>query len=332
MHVAHLYRYPVKGLSAEPLASVQLDAGGIFPFDRCLAFLRTQSDFDADAPHWLPKANFLMLMLHERLAELHTRFDPERRLLIVESTTGTRRFAIDDPDARRELEAFLERTAGSRAGAPRLVEAPAHHFMDKADRVISLINLASIDDLARRLRKPVDPLRFRANIYISGAPTWAELDWVGRELRIGNTLFRVDRRNGRCAATNVNPSTAARDLDIPGTLRQHFGHKDCGVYLVVTRAGCVRTGDGVEVAAPLAPAASPAPTASPAPAARPAPVLAASEAWMCRACYLVVPAARFASAAASATRPPRPLLPPADWKCPDCGAGATLLERAQPVF
>jgi len=326
VHVAQLYRYPVKGLSAEPLASVQLEAGGTFPFDRCLAFLRTQSDFDADAPHWLPKANFLMLMLHERLAELDTRYDPERRLLLVDSPTGTRRFAIDDPDARRELEAFLERTAGSRAGAPRLVEAPAHHFMDKADNVISLINLASIDDLARRLQKAVDPLRFRANIYISGAPAWSELDWVGRELRIGNTLFRVDRRNGRCAATNVNPSTAARDLDIPGTLRQHFGHKDCGVYLVVTRAGCVRTGDGVELAASPAPL----PALSPAPAASPAP--AVSEAWMCRACYLVVPAVRFAPSSASAAKPPRPLLPPADWKCPDCGAGATLLERAQPVF
>ena len=321
MHVAQLYRYPVKGLSAEPLASVKLETGGIFPLDRCLAFLRTQSDFDAGTPHWLPKANFLMLMLHERLAELETRFDPERRLLIVESSTGTRRFAVDDPDARRELEAFMERTAGQRAGAPRLVEAPAHHFMDKADNVISLINLASLDDLARRLQKPVDPLRFRANIYINGAPAWAELDWVGRELRIGSTLFRVDRRNGRCAATNVNPKSAARDLDIPGTLRQQLGHKDCGVYLVVTRGGRVRTGDGVELGAPLETVTRHSP----------APAPAASESWICRACYLLVAAACFGPTSDGATSPTRPLLPPADWKCPDCGAGAALLERAQPA-
>ena len=53
---------------------------------------------------------------------------------------------------------------------------------------------------------------------------------------------------------------------------------------------------------------------------------------MCRACYYIVAAARFALPSDSAVHPGRPLLPPADWKCPDCGAGATLLERAQPVF
>ena len=46
---------------------------------------------------------------------------------------------------------------------------------------------------------------------------------------------RVDRKNGRCGATNVNPATGRRDLDIPGSLRAAFGHKDLGVYLIVAR-------------------------------------------------------------------------------------------------
>ena len=43
--------------------------------------------------------------------------------------------------------------------------------------------------------------------------------------------FQVDRRNGRCGATNPDPVTGRRDLNIPGSLRKMFGHKDLGIYL-----------------------------------------------------------------------------------------------------
>lgn len=66
MQVAGLYRYPVKGLSPERLSSVQIETGACFPHDRQYALLRTQSAFDATAPVWLAKANFIMLMLHEK--------------------------------------------------------------------------------------------------------------------------------------------------------------------------------------------------------------------------------------------------------------------------
>jgi hypothetical protein len=69
----------------------------------------------------------------------------------------------------------------------------------------------------------IDPLRFRANLYIDGARPWEEFDWVGRDIKIGGVAFSVDRKNGRCGATNVNPVTGQRDLDIPGSLRAAFG-------------------------------------------------------------------------------------------------------------
>ncbi len=90
-------------------------------------------------------------------------------------------------------------------------------------------------------------MRFRANFYIDGARPWEEFDWIGSDIRLGDVLFRVDRRNGRCGATNVNPVTGERDLDIPGSLRKTFGHKDLGVYLVARTGGRVVTGDQVVV-------------------------------------------------------------------------------------
>ena len=87
--------------------------------------------------------------------------------------------------------------------------------MDKPDNVISLINLATVRSLEQQWGVAIDPLRFRANIYVDGAKPWEEFDWVGSEIRIGGTVFSVDRKNGRCGATNVNPATGRRDLDIP---------------------------------------------------------------------------------------------------------------------
>ena len=117
--------------------------------------------------------------------------------------------------------------------------------MDKPDNVISLINLATVRALEELWRTPIDPLRFRANLYIDSARPWEEFDWVGRDIRIGGVTFSVDRKNGRCGATNVNPVTGQRDLDIPGSLRAAFGHKNLGVYLIARESGAVAIGDAV---------------------------------------------------------------------------------------
>src|SRR6187431_1940964 len=73
--IAALYRYPVKGLTPEPLQSVRLEPGETFPNDRTYAIENGSSGFDSAAPRHLPKANFLMLMRNERLAGLDATFD-----------------------------------------------------------------------------------------------------------------------------------------------------------------------------------------------------------------------------------------------------------------
>ncbi|MGC1577533.1 MAG: MOSC domain-containing protein, partial [Beijerinckiaceae bacterium] len=67
-----LYRYPVKGLSPEPMPRVALSVGKTLPADRRYAVENGPSGFDPRAPGWLPKSHFLMLMRNERLAGLQT--------------------------------------------------------------------------------------------------------------------------------------------------------------------------------------------------------------------------------------------------------------------
>jgi uncharacterized protein YcbX len=56
----------------------------------------------------------------------------------------------------------------------------------------------------------------------------------------------VVKRIVRCAAVNVDPVTAERDLNIPQTLMQAFDHADCGVYAEVITGGNIAAGDAIE--------------------------------------------------------------------------------------
>src|SRR5690348_6626790 len=73
--ITGLYRYPVKGLTPEPLETVGLSPGQTLPADRRYAIENGPSGFDPATPLWLPKISFLMLQRDEWLAALQARFD-----------------------------------------------------------------------------------------------------------------------------------------------------------------------------------------------------------------------------------------------------------------
>ena len=248
--ITQIHRHPVKGLNAEPLARVALTPGEGIPHDRRFALAHGSTRFDTQAPEWRPKTQFLMLMRDEKLAQLRIAFDDETGELAV-NRAGKQvvRAKATEPLGRTLIEQFFAGFMGTAArGAPRLLEAPGHAFTDVPEKCLSLINLASVRDLERVIREPVDPLRFRANIYFEGAPAWAEFNWVGKEIAIGAARLRVTARIDRCAATNVNPKTAARDMNVVKALQRGFGHIDMGVYAGIVTGGDIATGDRITVA------------------------------------------------------------------------------------
>jgi len=60
----------------------------------------------------------------------------------------------------------------------------------------------------------------------------------------------VTKRIVRCAAVNVDPETAVRDLDIPPTLMRRLGHADCGIYAEVITGGAIAIGDAIAAEEP----------------------------------------------------------------------------------
>ena len=148
-------------------------------------------------------------------------------------------------DGRHGIESFFAQfCADELRGPPKVLHAPDHSFSDVARKVVSIINLASVAALETAIGAPVHPLRFRGNVYVEGWPAWHEFDLVGQEIAIGKSArLKVVKRIVRCAATNVDPDTGARDLAVPETLLRSFGHADCGVYAEVIEAGEIAAGN-----------------------------------------------------------------------------------------
>lgn len=247
--VVGLYRYAVKGLSPEQLNEVSLVVGETVPLDRAYAIENGPSRFDPVSPRHLPKTNFLMLMRDEKLATLQTRLDPDTHILII-SRQGrpVARGDLRTKIGRQIIEQFIAAyMADSLRGPPKIVSAPGHSFSDMAAKCLHIVNLASVRALEKLIKRPVHPLRFRANIYLDGFEPWEELNWLERELVIGHARMKVFHRTRRCDATNVDPETGARDMAIPATLQRTFGHSDFGIYAEVTAAWRVAAGDSVRV-------------------------------------------------------------------------------------
>jgi len=248
--VKSIYRYPVKGLSPEGLASTVLAVGQTLAADRLYAIENGPSGFDAKAPAYFPKQRFLMLMRNESLARIDASFDQASHTLVLRD--GGREAArgnLRTPAGRAAVEEFFARfCAGELRGPPRVLHAPGHSFSDVAKKVVSILNLASVAAIETAVGAPVDPLRFRANLHVEGWPGWREFDLLGRVLAIGSQArLRIVKRIARCAATEVEPRTGIRDLAIPRTLMETFDHTDCGVYAEVIAAGSIAAGDRVEV-------------------------------------------------------------------------------------
>lgn len=246
-----LSRFPVKGLSAEDLDSIELTAGEGIPGDRLHGFARYNSGFDPEKPQPLPKQRFVVLANESALAGLQTTFDAANKNLTIAAQGQTRRFDVSDAAAQQQAAAFLSEALNlSDPEPPRFVSSAPHRFTDVSVvsptmmNAISVLNLASVRALEDRIGAKIDPARFRANVVIDGLPPFAELEAVGSALMFGNVQLRILSRTKRCAATEVNPETAERDIKIPYLLRKELGHTDMGVYVEVVSGGRMRLGDG----------------------------------------------------------------------------------------
>ena len=133
MRIEYLYRYPVKGLTAEALEQAEVETGGCIPWDRAFALAQGDSGFDPASPVWLPKENFMCQMKHAKCGAAVSVFDPGRDA--DDPGAGWQRRFANALDARgrariaRVPDRFPGR--GGAGGQPAFHHVPGHVFGDQ---------------------------------------------------------------------------------------------------------------------------------------------------------------------------------------------------------
>jgi uncharacterized protein YcbX len=252
MRVAALYRYPFKGLSPEPLERVSLKAGEFFPGDRLYAIENGPSGYDPASPVHQPKIKFLMLARNARLAGLTTRYDDVTTALTIERDGRIVASAELATEAgRTAIARFVEATCADEMRGPARVlsAADGFRFTDSRSGFVSLINLASVRTIAHTVGRSLDPLRFRANIYVTGLQAWEEFSLVGKKLRVGPLLLEPVKPIDRCFAIDVEPGEGVRDTSLLPLMEHVFGHHDCGIYARVLTGGELGLADELQIEA-----------------------------------------------------------------------------------
>jgi uncharacterized protein YcbX len=247
--IATLWRHPVKGFTPERLSEAALSAGGFFPCDRIYAVEDGPSGFDPASPAWVSKQKFTVLAKIAQVARARTAYDEATGVLSARAD-GREPFhgRLTETSGREAFAAWLSELLGEEASGPlKVVAAPGHRFTDHPRGEVSIVNLASVRDLEDRVERPIDPLRFRANLYVEGWPAWIENDATGAEVRLGPVVARVFSPIVRCAATHVDPTTGERDIDLVKILHANYGHMFCGIYVSVLEGGRIAEGDAAEI-------------------------------------------------------------------------------------
>lgn len=239
--LAQICRHPIKGHGRETLASVRLLAGECLPWDRHWAVAHEAARLE---PGWNPCMNFARGAKAPQLMAISSILDEVTgRVTLHHPARGKITFNPDDPG---ELPGFLTwvqpLNPENRARPSQIVKAD-RGMTDSDFPSVSILSTTSLADLSARMGRNLSPHRFRGNLWLEGAEPWAESGWIGRHLRIGSAVLRVEERITRCNATKVDPETGIADADTLSALEAAFDHQDFGVYATVIEGGNVTTGD-----------------------------------------------------------------------------------------
>ena len=212
MHVAELWRYPVKSMAAESLTRAEIRADGIVG-DRVVHVRGA----------------------HGRVVTARTR----PRLLGHRATLGPDGEPLVDGRPWRASEVAQDVIAAVGPGA-RLVRD------DGLERFDVLPLLVATDGAIRALG--TDRRRLRPNIVVAGVEGLAERTWEGRQLKIGDVVIGVRDLRQRCIMTTFHPDSLEQDVDVLRRINREFdGRLALNCYVV--SPGAVAVGDPVELVA-----------------------------------------------------------------------------------
>ncbi len=239
--VTSLWRHPIKSHGREAVQQATFNPGQTMPGDRIWAVAHEQSK--ADGSEWVPCANFNRVSKVAQLMAITCRLLDNGRIVLSHPARPELEF-----DPVSETHVFLDWVAPlmptNRAASARLVRVPGRGMTDSDFPSVTLCNMASHRAVEQHMGLELSIHRWRGNIWFDQIPEWQEFGWMGRDLLIGEVVFRVTEPTDRCLATTANPETGIRDADTLNALA-HWGHQDFSVRAEVIQGGQLSVGDKV---------------------------------------------------------------------------------------
>jgi len=234
-----LWRYPVKGMAAEPLAEALVTFAGILG-DRVYAFADPAKPTDFP---WVTARTW------------------PRMILLRTSFNGTAPTSVEYPNAAKfQCEVIAEDGRRFEVQAAELCEflsqkfghAVEFRFSERSmqdSRPVSIFGRKSLDALCNETGVKSDARRFRANFVIDWANGEArhEETLIGKRIKVGERVeLIVAKRDMRCKIITLDPDTAEAAPKVLEVVARNY--EGCaGVYAVVLREGVIRRGDQVFV-------------------------------------------------------------------------------------
>jgi MOSC domain-containing protein len=212
MHVAELWRYPVKSMRGELLRQAQVLATGISG-DREIVVLSAARN------------RVITSRTHHRLLGLQSAISPFTGVATIDGVPW------NSPPAA----ALVEQAAGEPV---ELIRLPGTERFDVLPLLVATDGAVNAIGLDRR--------RFRPNIVIGGVEGLAERQWEGKRIRLGEVEIHVAQLRARCVMTTYDPDTLAQDRAVLFRIVSDFDGTmalDCSV----TVAGTISVGDPVAV-------------------------------------------------------------------------------------
>ncbi|AKN26612.1 MOSC domain-containing protein [Stutzerimonas stutzeri] len=225
MHLSSLYRFPLKSAAGESLQRCASDSLGLLGDRRWMVVAAGTGRFLTQRvlprmallqAHW--QGDTALKLAAPGMPELLVRVPDDKTMRCVQVWSANPVV----PDAGETAAAWLSDFLGQ---ACRLVYLPEDDgiqvdldYARLGERTafsdgfpFLLIGQASLDDLARRVGRPLEMLRFRPNLVVSGAEPYAEDGW--KRIRIGQLTFRVVKPCSRCVIPTLDPATGERAPD-----------------------------------------------------------------------------------------------------------------------
>jgi len=257
-----LTTYPVKSLRGHESASTLIERMGL-ENDRRLMVVTPDGMFLTQRDH-ARMALITPTLAEERLtltaAGMEALTVPIRRLgqrLGVEIWQSRGVESIDQGDLAAEwLSDFLKMPARlvrmaddyQRKLSPDYALSPADQVGFADGFPILIISQESLEDLNRRLEKPIPMNRFRPNLVVSGCEPFAEDGW--KRLRIGEVELALVKPCARCNVPTIDQETAESGKE-PNTALARFrkinGKVMFGVNVIPVTLGRLRIGESVEI-------------------------------------------------------------------------------------